>query len=222
MSPPSPGRSHYPYAAKPLSPLHSNVFAASTSSLNSQVLWPQAPAQTYESPLQKHFRNVLQVSASVASLAGSFDSRAADASEAGTGSEIYDSPGESSLLSGSPTKRERVLLPRSKAGRQRRPDRSRSPDRGLGCGLESIGLQADLLTMDSNANGRNRSAFRPQKSHKGSNAWQLKQFAEATLGNGSLKKVVKLPEGEDKDEWLAVNSKQVQDPDALENGIDHV
>ncbi|KAI4856291.1 hypothetical protein E4T45_02254, partial [Aureobasidium sp. EXF-8846] len=29
--------------------------------------------------------------------------------------------------------------------------------------------------------------------------------AEATLGSGSLRKVVRLPEGEDKDEWLAVN-----------------
>jgi MOB kinase activator 1 len=37
------------------------------------------------------------------------------------------------------------------------------------------------------------------------NSWQLKQFAEATLGSGSLRKVVRLPEGEDKDEWLAVN-----------------
>jgi MOB kinase activator 1 len=35
----------------------------------------------------------------------------------------------------------------------------------------------------------------------------LKQYAEATLGSGSLRKAVKLPEGEDKDEWLAVNSK---------------
>jgi len=33
----------------------------------------------------------------------------------------------------------------------------------------------------------------------------LKQFAEATLGSGSLKKAVLLPEGEDINEWLAVN-----------------
>ncbi|GAM84630.1 hypothetical protein ANO11243_026270 [Dothideomycetidae sp. 11243] len=66
-------------------------------------------------------------------------------------------------------------------------------------------MKADLLTLDSNANARTRAAFKPQRAHKGSNAWQLKQFADATLGNGSLKKVVKLPEGEDRDEWLAVN-----------------
>jgi len=33
----------------------------------------------------------------------------------------------------------------------------------------------------------------------------LRQYAEQTLGSGSLRKVVKLPEGEDMDEWLAVN-----------------
>jgi MOB kinase activator 1 len=33
----------------------------------------------------------------------------------------------------------------------------------------------------------------------------LRQFAEATLGSGSLRKAVKLPEGEDLNEWLAVN-----------------
>jgi len=35
----------------------------------------------------------------------------------------------------------------------------------------------------------------------------LRQFAEATLGSGSLRKAVRLPEGEDLNEWLAVNSK---------------
>lgn len=64
---------------------------------------------------------------------------------------------------------------------------------------------ADVFTYDSNANARNRGTFRPHKAQKGTNSWQLKQFAEATLGSGSLKKVVQLPEGEDKDEWLAVN-----------------
>jgi hypothetical protein len=55
------------------------------------------------------------------------------------------------------------------------------------------------------SNSRTRAPFRPQKAGKGSTNWQLKQFAEATLGSGSLRKAVKLPEGEDKDEWLAVN-----------------
>ncbi|KAH7392619.1 Mob1/phocein [Pyrenochaeta sp. MPI-SDFR-AT-0127] len=52
---------------------------------------------------------------------------------------------------------------------------------------------------------RTRAPFKPQKSNRGTSSWQLKQYAEATLGSGSLRKAVKLPEGEDKDEWLAVN-----------------
>lgn len=76
---------------------------------------------------------------------------------------------------------------------------------GLGLGLNDIVSNADLLTR-SNSNARTqRNAFQPQKRSKGTNSWQLKQFAEATLGSGSLRKVVQLPEGEDRDEWLAVN-----------------
>lgn len=64
----------------------------------------------------------------------------------------------------------------------------------------------DLLSSLS-SNPRTRAPFKPQKSNRGTSSWQLKQYAEATLGSGSLRKAVKLPEGEDKDEWLAVNSK---------------
>lgn len=39
----------------------------------------------------------------------------------------------------------------------------------------------------------------------GGGSQQLRQFAEATLGAGSLKIAVRLPSGEDLDEWLAVN-----------------
>lgn len=86
----------------------------------------------------------------------------------------------------------------------------RGAHRGLGFGLHEVGKQADLLTRsNSNARNRNQTAFQPQKRAKGTNSWQLKQFAEATLGSGSLKKVVQLPEGEDRDEWLAVNGRIV-------------
>ncbi|RKU47364.1 Mitotic exit network component [Coniochaeta pulveracea] len=55
--------------------------------------------------------------------------------------------------------------------------------------------------------GRTRNQFRPRTAGKGGGAtsYQLRQYAEATLGGGSLRKVVKLPEGEDENEWLAVN-----------------
>src|SRR3982751_6614058 len=68
-------------------------------------------------------------------------------------------------------------------------------------GLNS--LVADLSSPSSNA--RTRGQFKPQRANKGTTSYQLRQFAEATLGSGSLRKAVKLPEGEDLNEWLAVN-----------------
>lgn len=56
------------------------------------------------------------------------------------------------------------------------------------------------------SNSRARGQFgKPQRASKGTTSHQLRQFAEATLGSGSLRKAVKLPEGEDLNEWLAVN-----------------
>lgn len=66
--------------------------------------------------------------------------------------------------------------------------------------LAGTGLLSSLFS-----NPRTRAPFKPQKAGRGTSSWQLKQYAEATLGSGSLRKAVKLPEGEDKDEWLAVN-----------------
>lgn len=57
------------------------------------------------------------------------------------------------------------------------------------------------------SNQRTRNQFRPRNANKGTTSYQLRQYAEATLGGGSLRKIVKLPEGEDENEWLAVNSK---------------
>ncbi len=49
--------------------------------------------------------------------------------------------------------------------------------------------------------------FRPKKIDvEGTKGYQLRRFAEATLGSGSLREAVKLPEGEDEDEWLASNA----------------
>ncbi|RDW75619.1 Mob1 [Coleophoma crateriformis] len=55
------------------------------------------------------------------------------------------------------------------------------------------------------SNQRTRNQFRPRNATKGTTSYQLRQYAEATLGGGSLRKIVKLPEGEDENEWLAVN-----------------
>lgn len=66
--------------------------------------------------------------------------------------------------------------------------------------------EADSPVCDY-SNARTRGQFKPQRTTKGTTSYQLRQFAEATLGSGSLRKAVKLPEGEDLNEWLAVNGK---------------
>ena len=54
---------------------------------------------------------------------------------------------------------------------------------------------------------KNAKTFRPKKNiPEGTNQYELKKYAEATLGSGNLRLAVKLPQGEDLCEWLAVNS----------------
>lgn len=49
--------------------------------------------------------------------------------------------------------------------------------------------------------------FKPKKNiPEGTKQYQLKKYAEATLGSGNLRLAVTLPEGEDINEWLAVNT----------------
>jgi len=49
--------------------------------------------------------------------------------------------------------------------------------------------------------------FKPKKNiPEGTKQYHLKKYAEATLGSGNLRLAVTLPEGEDLNEWLAVNS----------------
>lgn len=64
---------------------------------------------------------------------------------------------------------------------------------------------ADVETA-ADSNQRTKNQFRPRVGKGGATSYQLRQYAEVTLGGGSLRKVVKLPEGEDENEWLAVNS----------------
>ncbi|KAF8420103.1 maintenance of ploidy protein mob1 [Tirmania nivea] len=54
-------------------------------------------------------------------------------------------------------------------------------------------------------NQKSRAPFKPKSSSRGTSSYQLRQYAEATLGAGSLRQAVKLPEGEDLCEWIAVN-----------------
>ena len=49
--------------------------------------------------------------------------------------------------------------------------------------------------------------FKPRKDIKeGEKGYNLRKFADATLGSGNLKAAVKLPPGEELCEWLAVNT----------------
>lgn len=49
--------------------------------------------------------------------------------------------------------------------------------------------------------------FRPKRNHKvGTKRYELHKYAQATLGAGNLHDAVTLPEGEDVNEWLAVNT----------------
>ena len=56
--------------------------------------------------------------------------------------------------------------------------------------------------------GRSAKTFRPKKNiPEGTHQYELMKHAEATLGSGNLRQAVSLPDGEDLNEWVAVNSK---------------
>ncbi|SPQ93433.1 unnamed protein product (mitochondrion) [Plasmodiophora brassicae] len=55
--------------------------------------------------------------------------------------------------------------------------------------------------------GMGQKTFKPTKSHeKGSKRDEMHLKAQATLGSGDMAMAVKLPKGEDMNEWLAVNT----------------
>ncbi|KAK1653730.1 hypothetical protein QYE76_071535 [Lolium multiflorum] len=61
-----------------------------------------------------------------------------------------------------------------------------------------------LFGLGSNKNQR---TFRPKKNAPSSNKGvQLKKHIDATLGSGNLRDAVRLPPGEELNEWLAVNT----------------
>ena len=52
--------------------------------------------------------------------------------------------------------------------------------------------------------------FKPKKNiPEGTHQYDLMKHAAATLGSGNLRLAVMLPEGEDLNEWVAVNSKTI-------------
>jgi len=61
------------------------------------------------------------------------------------------------------------------------------------------------MSVTKLSNQKSRAPFKPKSSSRGTSSYQLRQYAEATLGAGSLRQAVKLPEGEDLCEWIAVN-----------------
>ncbi|KAF0980312.1 hypothetical protein FDP41_013526 [Naegleria fowleri] len=52
---------------------------------------------------------------------------------------------------------------------------------------------------------KNSNTFRPKKSHGGKRK-ELHKLAKATLGSGDLSQAVKLPQGEELNDWLAVHT----------------
>lgn len=54
---------------------------------------------------------------------------------------------------------------------------------------------------------RSSKTFKPKKNiPEGTHQYDLMKHAAATLGSGNLRLAVMLPEGEDLNEWVAVNS----------------
>jgi hypothetical protein len=68
-------------------------------------------------------------------------------------------------------------------------------------------VEMEIIKKGFNNSKQNKQTFKPTKQHdKGTKRHNLHKQAKATLGSGNLKAAVKLPPGEDIDEWLAVNS----------------
>lgn len=62
----------------------------------------------------------------------------------------------------------------------------------------------------THSGNRSSKTFKPKKNiPEGSHQYELLKHAEATLGSGNLRLAVMLPEGEDLNEWVAVNSKHL-------------
>ena len=64
-----------------------------------------------------------------------------------------------------------------------------------------------MLTFFYTSGSRSNKTFKPKKNiPEGTHQYDLMKHAAATLGSGNLRLAVMLPEGEDLNEWVAVNS----------------
>ena len=64
-----------------------------------------------------------------------------------------------------------------------------------------------MFFYNCSSSGRNTKTFKPKKNiPEGSHQYDLMKHAAATLGSGNLRLAVSLPDGEDLNEWVAVNS----------------
>ena len=64
------------------------------------------------------------------------------------------------------------------------------------------------ININTCSGSRNNKTFKPKKNiPEGTHQYDLMKHAAVTLGSGNLRLAVMLPEGEDVNEWVAVNSK---------------
>lgn len=74
--------------------------------------------------------------------------------------------------------------------------------------IDSFLVYFFLFWNVTHSGSRSSKTFKPKKNiPEGSHQYELLKHAEATLGSGNLRMAVMLPEGEDLNEWVAVNSK---------------
>ena len=91
-----------------------------------------------------------------------------------------------------------------------------TPTQAFTCFFFLFFLNVTVLLAQTNAQlhvcflcsgSRSSKTFKPKKNiPEGSHQYELLKHAEATLGSGNLRQAVMLPEGEDLNEWIAVNS----------------
>lgn len=70
--------------------------------------------------------------------------------------------------------------------------------------------QSILTNLLFLSGSRSSKTFKPKKNiPEGTHQYDLMKHAAATLGSGNLRNAVALPDGEDLNEWVAVNSKSI-------------